>query len=55
MQLITGFMPARIVHLATQLGLADQLADGPKDAMLLASNTATHPPSLYRLLFGVQF
>ena len=50
MQLITGFMPARIVHLAAQLGLADQLADGPKDAMLLASNTATHPPSLYRLL-----
>ena len=23
MQLITGFMPARIVHLAAQLGLAD--------------------------------
>jgi hypothetical protein len=50
MQLITGFMPARIVHLAAQLGLADQLADGPKHAMLLASNTTTHPPSLYRLL-----
>jgi hypothetical protein len=27
MQLITGFMPARIVHLAAQLGLADQLAE----------------------------
>jgi O-methyltransferase domain/Dimerisation domain len=50
MQVITGFMPARMVHLAAQLGLADQLADGPKDAMVLASNTTTHPPSLYRLL-----
>ena len=50
MQLMTGFMPARMIHLAAQLGIADQLAGGPKDAMLLASNTATHPPSLYRLL-----
>ena len=50
MQLMTGFMPARMIHIAAQLGIADQFADGPKDAMLLASNTATHPSSLYRLL-----
>jgi len=50
MPLIIGFMPARVVHVAAQLGLADRLADGPKDAAVLASETGSHAPSLHRLL-----
>jgi hypothetical protein len=50
MPLIIGFMPSRVVHLAAQLGLADRLADGPKEAHVLASQTGTHAPSLHRLL-----
>jgi hypothetical protein len=48
--LITGFMSARVVHVAAQLGLADRLADGPKNAEVLASETEAHAPSLHRLL-----
>jgi hypothetical protein len=35
---------------AAQLGLADLLADGPKTVDTLAEATATHAPSLHRLL-----
>lgn len=48
--LIMGFMPARVVHVATQLGLADRLAGGPKKADVLASEIDAHAPSLHRLL-----
>ena len=36
--------------LATHLGIADLLADGPQTSDALAHETSTHPPSLYRLL-----
>ncbi|MBI2755823.1 MAG: methyltransferase [Chloroflexi bacterium] len=35
---------------ATELGIADLLADGPQSAESLAATTGTHPRSLYRLL-----
>lgn len=50
MPLIIGFMPARVIHVAAELGLADRLADGPKDVEVLASETDAHEPSLHRLL-----
>jgi hypothetical protein len=49
-QLITGFMPAQVVHVAAQLGVADLLANGAKTAETLARETGTHAPSLHRLL-----
>ena len=50
LSLIYGFMPARIVHIAAELGLADWLADGAKTAAALAEATQTDAGSLHRLL-----
>jgi hypothetical protein len=50
MPLITGFMAARLVHIAAELGIADRLADGAKTGESLAAETETHAPSLHRLL-----
>ena len=50
MALITGFMPARVVHVAAELGLADLIAAGETSAASLARETGTHAPSLHRLL-----
>src|SRR4051794_36030658 len=41
---------SRIVYAAAKLGIADQLANGPKSAAELAQPTGTHAPSLYRLM-----
>src|SRR4051812_46473179 len=41
---------SHIVYVAAKLGLADHLADGPRSAEELAAVTATHGPSLYRLM-----
>jgi len=48
--LITGFMPARVVHAAAELGLADLLVAGVNTAASLARETGAHAPSLHRLL-----
>ncbi len=48
--LITGFMPARVIHVAAMLGLADLLAEGAKTTDTLARETSTHAASLQRLL-----
>jgi SAM-dependent methyltransferase len=48
--LITSFMPARVVHAAAELGLADLLAAGANTAAGLARETSAHAPSLHRLL-----
>jgi hypothetical protein len=45
-----GFWVSRIVYAAARLGLADQLAAGPKSAAELAGVTGTHAPSLHRLM-----
>ncbi len=49
-QMGVGFWVSRIVYAAAKLGLADKLADGPKDAEALAGPTGTHAPSLHRLM-----
>src|SRR4051812_11788605 len=41
---------SHIIYVAAKLGVADQLAAGPMTAEQLAAPTATHAPSLYRLM-----
>src|SRR5690348_8648415 len=45
-----GYMLARAVHVAAQMGIADLLGDGPKRVEELAQATGARPQSLYRLL-----
>lgn len=48
--LLGGGWVAQIIHTAAQLGLADHFGEEARDVASLASATATHPPSLSRLL-----
>ena len=50
MDLISAFIPARLVYLAAELGLADLVASGLTTAEALAEKTGTHAPTLYRML-----
>jgi hypothetical protein len=49
-QMILGFRATQLVHVAAKLGVADQLADGPKSASELARSCECHPDALYRTL-----
>ena len=53
MQMTMGFIVSQAVSVAAKLYLADHLADGGKTLPELAGLTATHEPSLYRLLRGL--
>ncbi|TDC56288.1 methyltransferase [Actinomadura sp. KC345] len=53
LDLAFGYMPAQMLHVAAEIGLADALADGPRPSAELARETGTHAPSLYRLLRGL--
>jgi hypothetical protein len=48
--LVRGYQRSQALVVAAELGIADLLRDGPRDAGDLAAATSTHPPSLYRLL-----
>jgi hypothetical protein len=48
--LIYGYQVSQAIHVAAALGIADQLADGPRAVGDLASATATHADTLRRLL-----
>jgi O-methyltransferase domain/Dimerisation domain len=50
LQMIWGLHISRAVYAAARLGIADHLAGGPMTAADLARATATHEPSLYRVL-----
>jgi hypothetical protein len=50
LRLATGHEAAQTVIVAARLGLADLLADGPRDAAGLAAATGAHASSLHRLL-----
>ena len=50
MRMMTGAHLARMISVAAELGVADLLEDGPLSCDALAEATATHAPSLYRLL-----
>lgn len=49
-QMMSGYWVAQAVYVAAQLDLAGLLKDGPKPCDELAAATATHAPSLRRLL-----
>ena len=49
-QMATGHYLSRALDLAARLGVADHLKDGAKSADALARATATHAPSLHRVL-----
>ena len=50
MEMMMAQFVSRLIHLTATLKLPDYLAAGPKTAEELAPLTATHAPSLYRLL-----
>ncbi len=49
-QMAIGHYVSRALDLAARLGIADLLANGPRDAEDLAKATSTHAPSLARVL-----
>ncbi len=49
-QLIQGAQITQALYVVAKLGIADLLKDGPRSSEELAQTTATHAPSLYRLL-----
>src|SRR5712692_3551944 len=50
LQMMTSYWVSQAIFVAAKLGIADVLADGPVSAEALAAATASHAPSLYRLL-----
>jgi hypothetical protein len=50
MQMAMGFIVSQALAVAARLRIADHLKDGAKTVRELAELTATHEPSLYRLL-----
>ena len=50
MPLINGFMAARVVHVAAELGIADLLAAGARSTETLASETGANILALHQLL-----
>lgn len=50
MQMISGFWISRAICVFAQLGLADQMKDGPRSTGELSALTGTYEPSLRRLL-----
>jgi hypothetical protein len=49
-RLLSGFRRTQMIYVAAKLGIADQLAAGPRRVDELAGAVAADPPSLYRLL-----
>jgi SAM-dependent methyltransferase len=49
-QMATGFYLSRALYVATKLGIADRLADGPRPAAELAEQTHTNAAALNRVL-----
>src|SRR4051794_9452996 len=50
LRLVYGYQVSQTIHVAAVLGIADELADGPREVGDLAAATATHPATLHRLL-----
>ncbi len=48
--LLMGFVVSRALQVAAELGLADALADGPKDREALAGKVGADPDTMHRLL-----
>jgi hypothetical protein len=52
-RLVNGYQATQAIHVAATLGIADLLCDGPRTSADLAAQTATHAPSLHRVLRAV--
>lgn len=50
LEIVQGMMASKTLQLAAELGIADLLSGGAKSIRELARATATHAPSLYRVL-----
>jgi hypothetical protein len=50
MGIVASYQRSRALSIATELGIADLLRDGPRPVADLARATHTHEPTLYRLL-----
>lgn len=50
MNMALGYLVSRSLHVATEMGIADLLKDGPKTLEELAAKTGAQPQSLQRLL-----
>ena len=50
MQMLNGMLVSRCVVLAAELGIADQLREGPRSTAALATATGCDPAALYRVL-----
>ncbi|MFE2184739.1 methyltransferase, partial [Streptomyces sp. NPDC059455] len=48
--MVSGYVPAQILHTTAELGLADALADAPQEYQQLARQTGADPSALCRLL-----
>jgi Dimerisation domain len=48
-QLIMGFRVTQLIYVATKLGLADHLEQGPQTPHALAQVVGAEPQALYRL------
>jgi len=49
---ITGYWTTQVVGTVARLGIADLLADGPRDSDSLAAELNLHPGALFRLMRG---
>lgn len=49
-QMLSGYVPTQILYVTAKLGIAEALADGPRGYEFIASQTATDPAALRRLL-----
>src|SRR5687767_12615906 len=50
LEMAFAYFLSSAIQVTAELGIADHLADGPKQIDELATATGTHQPSLYRLL-----
>jgi hypothetical protein len=50
MSMLFGYFPPQVLYVTARLGLADELAAGPRPAAELATATGCHPGALGRLL-----
>ena len=50
LQMISGFWISRAIYVVAKLGIADQLAVGPKSAEEIAAATGTHAGAIYRIM-----
>jgi hypothetical protein len=50
---VRSYRLSQAVYVATRLGIPDLLADGPRETDELARLTASHAPSLHRVLLAL--